>query len=129
MISTLQSIVLALQSKQPTTPQSLQRLRKKPRPKTPYHNQQNSDGEDSHHEEELHQLHAITTLQNSSIEQISFIERNTMEESISEEDFPSWDDSSSESETDPNSTSIQSKPQEPDCNNGDLGNSYPGQDT
>jgi hypothetical protein len=53
-------------------------------------------------EAELHQLHAIATLQNSSIEQISFIENNLMEESIIEEDFPSWYDISSASDTDRN---------------------------
>jgi hypothetical protein len=82
---------------------------------------------------ELHQLNALTNIQNSSLEQISFIAQNLMEESILEEDFPSWDDYTSESEADPSSTSILDKStadnQDTNHINGDLGDQNPGQGT
>jgi hypothetical protein len=128
MISTLQNLVLSLQNNSPTTPQSHQRVRKKRRPKTPDNDHSDSDSEPME-QEELHQLNAISTFQNTSMEQFSFIQQNIMEDSILEEEFPSWDDSSSESENDPNSTSILLDTQESDTLNGDLGNSSPGKDT
>jgi hypothetical protein len=75
-------------------------------------------------ENELHQLHAITALQNTSV---SFIEQNLMEESILEEEFPSWDTSSSDdTDIEQNSTSVCLDIQESDKADGDLGNSHPG---
>jgi hypothetical protein len=78
---------------------------------------------------ELHQLHAIIALQNSSIEQISFIEQTLMEDSIIEEEFPAWDDISSAEESEQKSTSTFLDTQDSNTRDGDLGNPNPGQDT
>jgi hypothetical protein len=127
MIATLQSMVLSLQNNEPATPQSHQRLRKKRKPKTPEQLQHASESEDMEDDDELHQLNAITTQQNSSIEQISFIAQSLMEQSILEDDFPSWDDSSSDDEqAEQNSTSRCRDTNDSNDLDRDLGNSNPG---
>jgi hypothetical protein len=132
MISTLQTLVLSLQNTAPRTPQSQQRIRKKRRPKTPDQQPKDSDSDEMESESELHQLHAITNLQHSSMEQISFIAQNIMEESIIEE-FPPWDDDSSESEVDLTATSLLEtsnlENQDNEESKRDLGNNDPGQGT
>jgi hypothetical protein len=107
MISTLQALVLSLQNHTPSTPQSQQRIRKriKSRPTTDLSIREDSDMESEDENDELHQIHAITTLQDNSINQLSFIHQTSMDVSAIEEDLLPWDDFSTNSEgSDPNSS-------------------------
>jgi hypothetical protein len=77
--------------------------------------------------DELHQMHAITTLQNISIEQISFI-HHQMDESTFDYNLIHWDDDSTEDEvSDPNSSVIET--QRNDENQDNLGKADPVQGT
>jgi transcriptional regulator len=88
MIATLQAIVLSLQSNGPSTPLSQQRICKRLKSRTPNETsiREDSDMESDDQSDELHQLHAITTLQSQSLEQISFIAHQSIDDSTIEDD-------------------------------------------
>jgi hypothetical protein len=98
MISTLQAIVLQLQNSSPSTPLSQQRIQKRLKPRVPAETSILEDSDmDSDNKSKLHQMHAIAALQNHSIDQLSFIAHQTMDESDID-DLPPWDDDSTENE-------------------------------
>jgi hypothetical protein len=77
---------------------------------------------------ELHQIHQIATLQNHSIDQLSFIAHQTMDESDAEEVLLTWDDSSdndNESASKPRYPSTQDR----DNSQDDPEHHNPGDDT
>jgi DNA repair exonuclease SbcCD ATPase subunit len=131
MIATLQAIVLSLQSNRPSTPLSQQRIRKRLKPRTPNETsiREDSDMGSDDNSDELHQLHAITTLQSQSLEQISFIAHQSMDDSTIEDDrLINWDDISIDNEESLTNFSLvetQIDEEEQD----DPGHQKPGSDT
>jgi hypothetical protein len=130
MISTLQAIVLQLQNSSPPTPLSQQRVRKriKSRIQNDTSIQEDSDMESEENNNELHQLHAIATLQNNSFNQLSFIAHQTMDESNIEEELLTWDSDSTdndESESNPGNLNTQEQNNSQD----DPEHHNPGEDT
>jgi DNA repair exonuclease SbcCD ATPase subunit len=128
MISTLQAIVLQLQNSSPSTPLSQQRVRKRLKPRIPAETSILEDSDmESDDKSELHQMHAIATLQNHSIEQLSFIAHQTMDESDID-DLPPWDDDSTENEESVVSTRDISTQEKEDIQD-DPEHPHPGNDT
>jgi hypothetical protein len=79
--------------------------------------------------DELHQIHAITKLQNQSLEQISFIAHQSMDDSTIEDDrLLNWDDISIENEESlPNFSVFETQNDEEKQD--DPGHQIPGSDT
>jgi DNA repair exonuclease SbcCD ATPase subunit len=113
MITTLQAIVLSLQNSGPPTPMSQQRLRKrlKPRTQTETSILEDSDMESEVQPNELHQLHAITSLQNQSLEHLSFIAHPMDDSTLDDELLLTWDDTSTENEDSTNLSSVDAQAQ------------------
>jgi hypothetical protein len=76
---------------------------------------------------ELHQMHAIATLQNNSIEQISFIHPQ-IDESTIDDDLIPWDDDTTDND-DSNANLSDIGNQAQDSLLEDLGDTDPGEDT
>jgi hypothetical protein len=129
MITTLQALVLSLQNHNPSTPQSQQRIRKriKSRPTTDISIREDSDMESEEEHDELHQIHAITTLQDNSINQLSFIHQPSMDVSAIEDDLLPWDDFSTNTEGSAPNLSLDTQLQ--DSHHNESGQSNPGGDT
>jgi translation initiation factor 2B subunit (eIF-2B alpha/beta/delta family) len=106
MIATLQALVLSIQNSTPSTPHSRQRIRKRIKQSTPNESlaQEDSDMESDTPPDELHQIHAITTLQNHSFNQLSFIDHPSMDISAIDEELIQWDDISTNTESDTNAS-------------------------
>jgi hypothetical protein len=113
MIATLQALVLSIQNNTPSTPHSQQGISKRIKQRTPNESlaQEDSDMESDTPPDELHQIHAITTLQNHSFNQLSFIDHPSMDVSAIDEELIQWDDISTNTETD-NNTSLTTQIQE-----------------
>jgi hypothetical protein len=80
------------------------------------------------HLNELHQMQTIATMGDLSMEQISFIDNPSLNDtSIIDEELIPWDDMSS-SDDDNSIPSIEA-PDNHENNNSDLGDLPPGQDT
>jgi hypothetical protein len=129
MITTLQAIVLQLQNSSPATPLSQQRVRKRPKPKnhTETSIQEDSEMDSDSEPNELHQMHAISSLQNHSIEQLSFIHPQ-VDDSAVDDDLIPWEDvSSGSNESNPDLSYIATQDQDSDQD--DLGETDPGQHT
>jgi hypothetical protein len=114
MIATLQELVLSLQNTDLSTPQSQQRLRKriKPRPTNNLSIKEDSDMESEVQNDKLHQMHAIASLQDNSISQLSFIDTPLMEVSGIEEDLLPWDDFSTNTEESEQNQSLDTQNQD-----------------
>jgi hypothetical protein len=129
MIATLQAIVLQIQNTAPPTPLSQQRVRKKQKPRNLNDTSLKEDSDmDSENEPlELHQMHAITTLQNNSIKQLSFI-HPPMDESKIDDDLIPWDTFTTDNEdSEVNQSEIATQEQLSYIDN--LGETDPGEDT
>jgi hypothetical protein len=131
MIATLQAIVLQLQKSAPPTPLSQQMFRKRQKARnindtTSVKEDSDMDSEDAPNE--LHQMHAVTTLQNSSIEQISFIQP-PLDESTIDEDLIAWDDFTTDDEEQSANNLSLNITQEQDDEQGYLGQSDRGGST
>jgi hypothetical protein len=126
LIATLQAIVLAIQNTGPPTPMSQQRLRKRLKQK-PKNDSSVLETSEIESEDELHQIHAITSLQNNSIEQLSFIYPK-MDESTIDDDLIPWDNNTTDSEGSTADLSFIGT-QDQDTTKDDLGEDNPGQGT
>jgi hypothetical protein len=114
MISTLHTLVLSLQNSTPSTTQSQQRIRKriKPRPPNDISIREDSGIESEDQGEELHKMHAIASLQDHSINQLSFIDHPSMDVSAIKDDLPAWDDFSTSTEEPDQNLSLDTQNQE-----------------
>jgi hypothetical protein len=86
--------------------------------------------ESEHDHNELHQLHQITTLQDMSMGQISFISNQMLDESNTiDEELLKWEDFSSDEDDEPALDRSGHDKQNTRNQNRDLGDSTPGEDT
>jgi hypothetical protein len=77
--------------------------------------------------DELHQMHAIASLQEHSINQLSFIDHPSMDVSAIDEDLLPWDDLSSN--TDGSEQNLSLDTQQQDTHQDDPGHPNPGEST